>query len=72
MNNISRNQYERIEAFLYDGNTFLSKGDLKISKVDSQEIKATLWSDKLGWINRNKDKTVKDLNLNNLIYGIVL
>lgn len=66
LNNISRNQYKRIEAFLYDGNTFLSKGDLKINKVNSKNIQATFFSDNVGWINRIKDKTLKDLNLDDL------
>ena len=63
LNNTSRSPYRRIEASLFENNSFISKGVLKINKVTNTEIEATFFSDNARWFNQIKDKTLKDLDL---------
>lgn len=63
LNNTSRSPYRRIEASLFENNSFISKGVLKINKVTNTEIEATFFSDNARWFNAIKDKTLQDLDL---------
>lgn len=66
LNTTSRNPYIKVDATLYDENTPIAEGFLKIEEVINDSIEVTFFSDNSGWFNLIKDKTLKDLYLDDL------
>ena len=68
VNTSSRTPYQKVDATLYDDNTAIAEGFLKIEEVTNTRINVTFFSDNTGWFNLIKDKTLKDLYLDDLDY----
>jgi hypothetical protein len=66
MNESDRFPYQKLPAQLYDTNTLLYYGYLKITEISGKKFVCTFFSDNSDFFNLIKDKTIRDLDLSDL------
>lgn len=66
VNNTSRTPYTKLQAELYDDDTLLDAGYIKITEVTNNEIKCTFFGSNSDWFSLTKDKTLQDITLDEI------
>ena len=66
INSGSRNPYLKVEADLYEGNTFLVSGYLRFQVATRDTLECSFFSDNSLWFNLIKDLKLNDLDLSAL------